>query len=120
MRYVEADPLPEGTGDRVSRMNPAEGVEDVLGDVLGVDAIDGIAHILLGRNDQREGKHARCRDRVVQPEYPRVDVNVGHPQQATQLTKYLDHDAACLASTSCKAAPLTAILQLILVAISRS
>ena len=29
-----------------------------LGNVLGVNAVDGVADVLLGRHDQREGEHA--------------------------------------------------------------
>ena len=43
---VEPDPLPERTWDRVGRVDPAEGVQHLLGDILGMNAIDGVAHVL--------------------------------------------------------------------------
>ncbi len=46
MSHIEPDPLPEGTWDRVGRVDPAEGVQDLFRDVLGMNAIDGVAHIL--------------------------------------------------------------------------
>ena len=46
MSHVEAHPFPEGTGDCVSRVNPTVGVEDVLGNVFGVYAVNGVANIL--------------------------------------------------------------------------
>ena len=49
--HVQPHPLPEGAGDGVSRMNPAVGVKDILGDVFGVNTVNGIAHI--------PGKHSK-------------------------------------------------------------
>ena len=62
-----------------------------LGDVLCVDAVDGVAHILLGGDDQTEGEHAGGGDAVVQPEHPAVDVAVRDVQEAPQLPEYLQH-----------------------------
>jgi hypothetical protein len=42
----QPDPLPEGTWDRVGGVDPAEGVEHLLRYVLGMYAIDGVAHVL--------------------------------------------------------------------------
>ena len=72
-------------------MNPAECVEDILRDVFGVDAVDGVAHVLLGWDDQGEGKHTRRRHRVVEAEHPRVNVEVGHPQEPTKLPEDFQH-----------------------------
>jgi len=58
VRHVETNPLPEGTGDGVGGVDPAVRVQHVLGNVLGVNAVDGVADILLGGHDQREGEHA--------------------------------------------------------------
>ena len=55
MGDINAYPLPEGTGDCVCRMNPAVGVQDILGDVFGVNTIYGIANVLAGCGDDREG-----------------------------------------------------------------
>ena len=70
-----------------------------LRDVLGVDAVDGVAHVLLGGDNQAEGKHAGGGDAVVQPEDPAVDVAVGDVQEAPQLPEYLQHLGARLSSS---------------------
>jgi len=72
-------------------MDPAICVEHILRDVLCVDAVDGVAHILLGGDDQAEGEHAGGGDAVVQPEDPAVDVAVGDVQETPQLPEYLQH-----------------------------
>ena len=46
MSHVKPNPLPEGTWDRVGGVDPAEGVEHLLRYVLGMYAIDGVAHVL--------------------------------------------------------------------------
>ena len=62
-----------------------------LGDVLCVDAVDGVSHILLRGDNQAEGEHAGSGDAVVQPKDPTVDVAVGDVQEAPQLPEYLQH-----------------------------
>ena len=69
-----------------------------LGDVLCVDAVNGVAHVLLGGDNQAEGKHAGGGDAVVQPEDPAVDVAVGDVQEAPQLPEYLQHLGAKLSA----------------------
>ena len=44
--HVYPDALPEGAGDGVRGVDPAVRVQHVLGDVLGVDTVDGVTHIL--------------------------------------------------------------------------
>ncbi len=56
-----------------------------------MDAVYGIAHVLLGRDDEREGEHAGGGDAVVQPKHPAIDVHVGHVEEATQLPEYFQH-----------------------------
>ena len=53
--HVKPDPLPEGTWDRVGGVDPAEGVQHLLGDVFGMNAIDGVAHVL-------KSKHSHVKD----------------------------------------------------------
>ena len=60
-----------------------------------MDAVYGVAHVLLRRHDEREGKEARGRHGVVEAEHPRVDVHVGHPQEAAQLAEDLQHLGGC-------------------------
>ena len=65
MSDIKADTFPECAGDCVCGVDPTERVEDVLWNVFGVDAVNGITHILFGRNYEREGEHARGRHTVV-------------------------------------------------------
>ena len=65
-----------------------------------MDAVDGVAHILLGGDNQAEGKHAGGGDAVVQPEDPAVDVAVGDVQEAPQLPEYLQHPVASLSRSA--------------------
>jgi hypothetical protein len=46
MCHVKPNPLPEGTWDGVGGVDPAEGVQDLFGDVFGMYTIDGVAHVL--------------------------------------------------------------------------
>ncbi len=78
MRHIDPDPLPKGTGNRVSGVDPTVGVQHVLGDVLGVDTVDGVAHVLSGGDDQRKGQQTHDSEGVVQPEDGAVDVNMAH------------------------------------------
>ena len=49
--------------------------------VLGVNTVYGVSHILLGRHNEAEGKHAGGGDAVVKPEHPAVDVAVRDVEQ---------------------------------------
>ena len=46
MSHIDPDPLPEGAGDGVGGVDPAVRVQHVLWNVLGVNTVDGVAHIL--------------------------------------------------------------------------
>ena len=46
MGHIDPDPLPEGAGDGVGGVDPAVRVQHVLWNVLGVNTVDGVAHIL--------------------------------------------------------------------------
>ena len=59
--------------------------------ILGVNAVYGVAHVLLGWDYEGEGEHAGGGHAVVQPEDPAVYVHVRHVQQPTQLTEYFQH-----------------------------
>ena len=54
-------------GDGVGGVYPAVGVDHVLGDVVGVDAVDGVTHVLRGGHHDGEGEHAGGGQPVVQP-----------------------------------------------------
>ena len=49
-----------------------------LWNILRVNTVYWIAHVLLCRYNEREGEHAGRGDAVVEPEDPAVDVDVGH------------------------------------------
>ena len=44
--HVDPDTLPEGAGDGVGGMDPAVRVQYVLWNVLSVDTVNGVAHVL--------------------------------------------------------------------------
>lgn len=72
-------------------MYPAEGVQDVLRYVLGVDAVDRVAHVLPGRYDQAERDQDQHGDRVVQAEHRRIDVHVADFDQGLQAAEDIQH-----------------------------
>ena len=89
--YIESYALPKGTRDSVGGVYPTIGIEDVLRNVFGMDAVDGVAHVLLGRHDEGEGEHDGRRHTVVEAEHPRVYVHVGDTQQPAKLAKDVQH-----------------------------
>lgn len=46
----------QGAGYRVGGMYPTIEVEDIIWDVVGVNAVNGVSHILARSNDHREGE----------------------------------------------------------------
>ena len=99
MCHVKAYTLPEGTGYCVCRVYPAVGIQYLLWYVFAMDAVNGVAHILLGWHNQWKGEHARRGHRVVQPEHPRVDVHMGDTEQATKLAKDVQHGVGKVVAT---------------------
>ncbi len=91
MGHLEPDLFQVGTVDRISRMDPAVGVEDVLGDILGVDAVDRIADVLSRRHNETERQQDHDRDAVVQPEDGRVYVDVADFDQVLETAEYVQH-----------------------------
>jgi len=67
-----------------------------LWNILGVDAVYGVADVLLGGDDEGEGEHAGGGHAVVEPEDPAVYVHVRHVEQPTQLAEYFQHGGALL------------------------
>lgn len=55
--------------DGVGGVDPAVEVEDVVRHVIGVYAVDGVAHILAGGDDHREGEQDHRADAPVQAEH---------------------------------------------------
>ena len=72
-------------------MDPAVSVENVLRNILGVDAVDRITDVLPRRHDETEGEQDHHRDAVVQPEDGRVDVDVADLDQSLQPDEDVEH-----------------------------
>lgn len=90
-RHLRALPLPVGRGDGVGAVYPAVRVEDVLGQVLAVYAVDGVADVLAGGDDQGERDEYDDRETVVQSEDGAVGVNVRDFNEALETAKYVQH-----------------------------
>lgn len=72
-------------------MDPAEGVENILRYILGVNAIDGIAHVLPSGHNQAEGQQYHHGDAVVQAEYGRIDVDMTDLDKVLETAKDIQH-----------------------------
>ena len=72
-------------------MDPAIEIEDVIRHIVGVDAVNGIAHILASGDDYRKGKEDHRADAPVQPEHRRVDVNMADLNQGLESKEYIKH-----------------------------
>ena len=62
-----------------------------LRNVLGVDAVYGVAHILPRRHKEAEGEAGHDGDGVVKPEDARVDLDVGEFHEALQPPQQVQH-----------------------------
>lgn len=90
-RNLETLSFPVSRCDRVRAVDPAIRVQHVLGQILTVNAIDRIANVLPGSDDQRERDEKDDRETVVQPEHSCVDVHVRDLDQAFQASEYVQH-----------------------------
>lgn len=77
--------------DGVRRVYPTVRVEHVLGYVLGVHAVDRVANVLPGGDDQAERGQQHHGQAVVEPEHGRVDVHVADFHQALQAPEHVKH-----------------------------
>ena len=81
--HLEPGLFPECAGDGVGGVDPAVSVDHVLAmsrvmikgdvwahlrDVIGVDAVYGVTHVLRGGHHDREGQHAGGGQAVVHPD----------------------------------------------------
>ena len=57
-----------------------------------MDTVDGVAHVLPRRHDEREGEQGHHREGVVQPEYRAVDVDVADLDQVLEAAEDVQHD----------------------------
>ena len=58
-----------------------------LRNILGVNTVYGVAHVLPGGDKEREGEASHHRDRVMKPEDARVDLDMGKFHQTLQSAK---------------------------------
>lgn len=82
-------------------MDPAVGVEHILGYVLGVDAVNGISDVLSSRHYQTERDQYDDGDGIVESEDSRVDVDIVDFDQVLESPKHVQHRRTtlqCLAS----------------------
>lgn len=81
VRHQDSHLLTERVLDGVSGVYPAVRVEHVLGYVLGVHTVDGVADVLARRHNQTERHQDHHGDAVVETEYRRVDMDVANLYQ---------------------------------------
>ena len=91
MRHVDADSFPESTGDGVGGVNPAVSVEHIFGNVLGVNTVDGVAHVLPGGDNEREGQQTHDGKGVVQPEDSAVNMHMADLDQVFEAAEHVYH-----------------------------
>ena len=72
-------------------MYPAVGVQHILGDVLGVNAVYRIPNVLPGRHDQGEGEEEGDCGAIVEPENARVYSGVVGLDKPLESSEYLEH-----------------------------
>ena len=91
MSNIYTNPLPEGTGDRVRAVDPAVRVQYVLGDVLGMNTVYRIAHVLSRGGYDGAGQEEGDGGGVVEPEDAGVDGDMVGLHQTLQTSEYFDH-----------------------------
>ena len=91
MSHANPNPLPEGTRYGVGGVDPAVSIQNILRDVLGVDAVYGVANVLTSRDDEGKGEENNNSYCVVKSENCCVDLNVGHFDKGFQTSEYVDH-----------------------------
>ncbi len=62
-----------------------------LRNILGVNAVYGVAHVLPRGHQEAEGEAGHDGDGVVQPEDARVDLDVGELHEALQPPQQVQH-----------------------------
>lgn len=90
-RHLQALYLAVRRGYRVRAVYPAVSVENVLGQVLAVYAVDGVADVLAGRDDQGERYQQDHGQAVMQAEDGAVDMDVRDFYETLQTAKYVQH-----------------------------
>ena len=72
-------------------MDPAIEIEDVIRHIVGVDAVNGVAHILTSGDDHRKGEEDHRADAPVQSEHGAIDVNMADLNQGLESEEYIEH-----------------------------
>lgn len=83
--------LPVRRGYRVCAVYPAVSVQNVLGQIFAVYAVDGIADVLAGCDDQGERYQQDHSQAVMQAEDGAVDMDVRDFYETLQTAKYVQH-----------------------------
>ena len=91
MSDLFADMKGQRPRDRVGGVDPAVEVEHVVGHIVGVDAVDGVADVLPRRYDDGEREQDHRTDTPVQPEHRRVDVDVADLDKCLEPDEYVQH-----------------------------
>ena len=91
MRHLVAHVERQRPGNGVGGMDPTIQIEDVVWDVLGVDTVDGIAHVLASGDDDRERQQDHRADAPVKAKHGRVDVDVAHLDQRLETQEDVQH-----------------------------
>lgn len=89
--HFQAFSLPVRRGYRVRAVYPAVSVQDVLGQVLAVYAVDGIADVLASRDDQGERYQQDHSQAVMQAEDGAVDMDMRDFYETLQTAEYVQH-----------------------------
>jgi len=86
-----ADVEREGPRDGVGGVDPTVQVEDIVRHVVGVNAVYGVADVLPGRHDHREGEQDHRANTPVEAEHGGVDVDVADLDQRLESDEYVEH-----------------------------
>ena len=91
MRHVNTDPLPMRRAKRVCGMDPTVCVQNILGDVPGVNTHDWRSNVLSCSHYEGEGQEGHDGDPVVEAEHGAVRVVTAHLHQAFQSQEKMQH-----------------------------
>ncbi len=91
MGYLVSNVQRERARDSVRRVDPAIQVKHVVGHLLGVDAVDGVPHILARRHDHREREQDDRADGPVEAEHRGIDVHMAHLHQRLEAKEDVQH-----------------------------
>lgn len=78
IRHLLAGFLQKHAFQRICAVNPTVCVENIFGDIFGMNAVNWISNVLSRGDNQREGNQHHYGDTVVQTKYWRVDLNVAY------------------------------------------